>query len=68
MRIMRTANMRTRRVRGRPFNHTTLRSTHPALRDALILRCVDETLKDPELAAKIDYHARQIIKAIAAKL
>lgn len=46
-------------------------NAYGALRDesySIIQRCVEETLKDPELREKIDFYARQIIKAIAAKL
>ncbi|HET6202199.1 MAG TPA: hypothetical protein VFI25_05285 [Planctomycetota bacterium] len=42
-----------------------------ALRDesyTQISRWVDELQKDPEIRKKIEYHTRQILKAIAAKL
>jgi len=54
-----------------PFRVMVTVNACSALRDesdGLILQCVEETLKDPELREKIDYHARQILKAIAAKL
>ncbi len=46
-------------------------NSYAALRDEsypLILRWVDETLKDPELRRKIDYYTRKILKAIAEKI
>ena len=33
-----------------------------------IARWVDELLKDPEVRRKIEYHTREILKAIAARL
>lgn len=62
---------RARRNGASPFRDILAGNAHCALRDeryALIQRCVEETLKDPELREKIDYYSRQIIKAIAAKL
>jgi len=58
-------------VRKSPFRDMIAGNSYAALRDescAIIQRCVEETVKDPELREKIDYYARQIIKAIAAKL
>ena len=66
-----TWHFRRRATRAFLFRESFMaRSDEAYLRwsDALIQRCVEETLKDPELREKIDYHARQIIKAIAAKL
>jgi hypothetical protein len=54
-----------------PFRDLITANSHHALEDesyGIIQRCVDETLRDPELREKIEYHARQILKAIAAKL
>jgi hypothetical protein len=54
-----------------PFRDLITANSCHALEDeshGIIQRCVDETLKDPELREKIEYHARQILKAIAAKL
>ena len=53
------------------FRDIITTNAYGSLRDesySLIQRCAEETLKDPELREKIDYHARQILKAIAAKL
>lgn len=35
---------------------------------SLIVRWVEEALKDPELRKKIEYHTRAILKAIAEKI
>ncbi len=35
---------------------------------SMVSRWVDELLKDPELRKKIEYHTREIFKAIAEKL
>jgi hypothetical protein len=54
-----------------PFRDILVANSYSALRDesySLIQRCVDETLKDPELREKIEYHARKILQAIASKL
>ena len=55
----------------RPFRHMISANSYSALADEsypIILRCVEETLKDPELRKKIDYYTRKILKAIAEKL
>lgn len=36
--------------------------------DTLIARWVDELLKEPEVRKKIEYHSREIVKAIASGL
>jgi hypothetical protein len=36
--------------------------------DTQISRWVEDLLKDPEIREKIEYHTRQILKAIAPKL
>ena len=54
-----------------PFRDLISAHSYSALGDesyGIIQRCVDETLKDPELREKIEFHAREILKAIAAKL
>lgn len=35
---------------------------------ALVVKIVDELLKDPDVARKIDFHTRQILRALASKL
>lgn len=35
---------------------------------AIIVKCVEEAMKDPELREKLEYHTRQMLKAIAEKL
>lgn len=68
------AKKRRRKTRGNgslPFRDILMANSYAALRDesyGIIQRCVEETLKDPELREKIEYYARQILKAIAAKL
>ncbi len=64
---------RLRRSRAGPLPFRDLITAHSfsALGDeshGIIQRCVDETLKDPELREKIEYYARKILRAIAAKL
>jgi len=62
---------RRRRERIGPFRHMISANSYSALADEsypIILRCVEETLKDPELRKKIDYYTRKILKAIAEKL
>lgn len=34
----------------------------------IIVRCIEEALKDPEIKAKIEFHTRAMFKAIAEKL
>lgn len=61
---------RRRRSRIGPLQHMTAVNSYAALKDEsypLILRWVDEALKDPELRRKIDYHTRKILKAISEK-
>jgi hypothetical protein len=71
---------RPRRAAGRvrrpsprhfPFRNLITAHSYSALGDesyGIIQRCVDETLRDPELREKIEFYAKKILKAIAAKL
>jgi hypothetical protein len=54
-----------------PFRDLIYANSYAALRDesyGIIQRAVDDMLKDRELREKIEYHAREILKAIAARL
>ena len=70
---MKTRKRRRRRP-PRPilsFRDLIAANSYAGLKDesyTLILRCLEETMKDPELREKIEYHSRQILRAIAAKL
>jgi hypothetical protein len=71
MKKKRTARRRKSARPLYPFRHMITSPSYAALGDesyGIIQRCVDETLKDPELRRKIEYYARKILKAIAAKL
>ncbi len=62
---------RKSRIEPLPFRKLIVAHSYSALGDesyGIIQRCVDETLKDPELREKIDRLTREILKAILAKL
>jgi hypothetical protein len=67
----RTARRQKPPARRFPFRDLITARSCRALEDeshGIIQRCVDDLLRDPELREKIDYHAREILKAIASKL
>jgi hypothetical protein len=62
---------RRRRAGIDPLRSIIMENTYSAFRDesySLILRCVEDMLKDPKLRGKIDDYARRIAKSIAAKM
>lgn len=70
---MKTRRRRRRRKAAPRYSFRDLISVNSvaAMKDesyTMVQRCVEELMRDPELREKIEYHARQIMKAIAAKL
>ena len=53
-----------------PMRRIILSNSYAAFQDesySVILKCVEESLRDPEFRKKIDYHTREICKAIAER-
>ena len=66
---------RTTRRRGEPgvghFQAMIATNAVAAVRDesyTLVAKIVDDLLRDPEVARKIEYHTRQIFRLLAAKM
>lgn len=60
---------RSRRANGALMRQIVAGDVVAALRnESYTRRWVEDLLKDPEIREKIEYHTRQILKAITAKL
>lgn len=68
---MRTPKPYRRRTPDRPFQTLVAANAIAAFRDesyTLVAKVVDELMRDPEVARKVDFHARAMIKALVAKM